>query len=165
SGGTSGLSVGHISPEAAGGGAIALAHDGDAIVIDIPRRGLRLGVPGGGLAGRGASLLGPLGADPPGPPPRSGSAGPPGEPAARPVGVHRRGAGHLRARAARLAADVTAGFVRQARAPDAAGLARIQVASWRASLAGLLPEAVLAELTSTEAERLWAGRWLEAIHQ
>jgi len=58
---------------------------------------------------------------------------------------------------------VTAGFVRQARAPDAAGLARIQVASWRASLAGLLPEAVLAELTSTEAERLWAGRWLEAI--
>src|SRR5215831_14528062 len=35
SGGTSGLSVGHISPEAAGGGAIALAHDGDAIVIDI----------------------------------------------------------------------------------------------------------------------------------
>jgi GNAT superfamily N-acetyltransferase len=58
---------------------------------------------------------------------------------------------------------VTAGFVRLARAPDAAGLARIQVASWRASLAGLLPDAVLTELTSTEAERLWAGRWLEAI--
>jgi GNAT superfamily N-acetyltransferase len=58
---------------------------------------------------------------------------------------------------------VTAGFVREARAPDAAGLARVQVASWRASLAGLLPDAVLAELTSAEAERRWAGRWLEAI--
>jgi ribosomal protein S18 acetylase RimI-like enzyme len=58
---------------------------------------------------------------------------------------------------------VTAGFVREARAPDAAGLARVQVASWRASLAGLLPDAVLAELTSPQAERRWAGRWLEAI--
>jgi ribosomal protein S18 acetylase RimI-like enzyme len=58
---------------------------------------------------------------------------------------------------------VTAGFVREARAPDAAGLARVQVASWRASLAGLLPDAVLAELTSAEAEQRWAGRWLEAI--
>ena len=58
---------------------------------------------------------------------------------------------------------MTAGFVREARAPDAAGLARVQVASWRASLAGLLPDAVLAELTSAEAERRWAGRWLEAI--
>jgi len=58
---------------------------------------------------------------------------------------------------------VTAGYVRLARAPDAAGLARVQVASWRASLAGLLPDAVLAELTSAEAERRWAGRWLEAI--
>jgi GNAT superfamily N-acetyltransferase len=60
---------------------------------------------------------------------------------------------------------VTAGFVRQARARDAAGLARIQVASWRASFAGLLPHAVLAELTSTEAEQRWAGRWLEAINK
>ena len=58
---------------------------------------------------------------------------------------------------------MTAGFVRLARAPDAAGLARIQVASWRASLAGLLPDAVLAELTSAEAEQRWAERWLEAI--
>jgi ribosomal protein S18 acetylase RimI-like enzyme len=58
---------------------------------------------------------------------------------------------------------VTAGFVREARASDAAGLARVQVTSWRASLAGLLPGAVLAELTSAEAERRWAGRWLEAI--
>ena len=58
---------------------------------------------------------------------------------------------------------MTAGFVREARASDAAGLARVQVTSWRASLAGLLPDAVLAELTSAEAEQRWAGRWLEAI--
>ena len=38
SGGTSGLSIGHISPEAAAGGAIGLVRDGDAIEIDIPRR-------------------------------------------------------------------------------------------------------------------------------
>jgi dihydroxy-acid dehydratase len=61
SGGTTGLSVGHISPEAAGGGAIALTHDGDTIVIDIPRRELRLDVPEAELAARRASLLGSLG--------------------------------------------------------------------------------------------------------
>ncbi len=38
SGGTSGLSIGHVSPEAAAGGAIALVHDGDMIEIDIPER-------------------------------------------------------------------------------------------------------------------------------
>jgi dihydroxy-acid dehydratase len=38
SGGTSGLSIGHVSPEAASGGAIALIKDGDAIEIDIPNR-------------------------------------------------------------------------------------------------------------------------------
>ncbi|MCH5222898.1 MAG: dihydroxy-acid dehydratase [Muribaculaceae bacterium] len=38
SGGTSGLSIGHISPEAAAGGPIALVRDGDIIVIDIPAR-------------------------------------------------------------------------------------------------------------------------------
>jgi ribosomal protein S18 acetylase RimI-like enzyme len=58
---------------------------------------------------------------------------------------------------------VTGGFVRAARGSDAAGLARIQVASWRVSLAGLVPDAVLAELTSADAERQWADRWLEAI--
>jgi GNAT superfamily N-acetyltransferase len=58
---------------------------------------------------------------------------------------------------------VTAGFVREARSSDAPGLARVQVASWRASLAGLVPDAVLAELTSADAERQWAERWLEAI--
>ena len=44
SGGTSGLSIGHISPEAAHGGLIALVEDGDTIVIDIPSRSLVLAV-------------------------------------------------------------------------------------------------------------------------
>jgi len=38
SGGTSGLSIGHISPEAASGGNIGLVQDGDVIEIDIPAR-------------------------------------------------------------------------------------------------------------------------------
>ncbi len=38
SGGTSGLSIGHASPEAAAGGAIGLIRDGDRIRIDIPQR-------------------------------------------------------------------------------------------------------------------------------
>lgn len=42
SGGTSGLSIGHISPEAADGGAIALIRDGDLIRIDIPSRSMDL---------------------------------------------------------------------------------------------------------------------------
>ncbi|MFJ3957048.1 dihydroxy-acid dehydratase [Arthrobacter sp. NPDC090010] len=42
SGGTSGLSIGHISPEAASGGTIALVEDGDRIRIDIPTRSLEL---------------------------------------------------------------------------------------------------------------------------
>ena len=44
SGGTSGLSIGHISPEAAEGGLIALVEDGDAIRIDIPSRTIHLSV-------------------------------------------------------------------------------------------------------------------------
>ncbi|MFW5738309.1 MAG: dihydroxy-acid dehydratase [Spirochaetota bacterium] len=44
SGGTSGLSIGHVSPEAAAGGAIALIEDGDTISIDIPNRKLELEV-------------------------------------------------------------------------------------------------------------------------
>ena len=40
SGGTSGLSIGHISPEAASGGNIALVRDGDIITIDIPSRSI-----------------------------------------------------------------------------------------------------------------------------
>jgi dihydroxy-acid dehydratase len=42
SGGTSGLSIGHISPEAAGGGLIALVEDGDRVEIDIPNRSISL---------------------------------------------------------------------------------------------------------------------------
>ena len=42
SGGTSGLSIGHISPEAASGGNIALVRDGDRIEIDIPSRSIRV---------------------------------------------------------------------------------------------------------------------------
>jgi len=45
SGGTSGLSIGHASPEAANGGTIALVKDGDTIEIDIPNRGIKLAVP------------------------------------------------------------------------------------------------------------------------
>jgi GNAT superfamily N-acetyltransferase len=59
--------------------------------------------------------------------------------------------------------EVAAGFVRPARAADAGALARVQVASWQASLAGIVPAALLAELTSTEAERAWGERWREAI--
>jgi dihydroxy-acid dehydratase len=44
SGGTSGLSIGHVSPEAAEGGLIALVQDGDRIEIDIPARVMRLAV-------------------------------------------------------------------------------------------------------------------------
>jgi dihydroxy-acid dehydratase len=44
SGGTSGLSIGHISPEAAAGGLIGLVADGDVIEIDIPARSVRLAV-------------------------------------------------------------------------------------------------------------------------
>ncbi|KDN84935.1 dihydroxy-acid dehydratase [Kitasatospora cheerisanensis] len=44
SGGTSGLSIGHISPEAASGGAIALVRDGDPITIDIPARSISLDI-------------------------------------------------------------------------------------------------------------------------
>jgi dihydroxy-acid dehydratase len=44
SGGTSGLSIGHVSPEAAEGGLIGLVEEGDRIEIDIPRRLIRLAV-------------------------------------------------------------------------------------------------------------------------
>jgi dihydroxy-acid dehydratase len=52
SGGTSGLSIGHISPEAAEGGLIALVADGDAIAIDIPARTIELMVDEGVLERR-----------------------------------------------------------------------------------------------------------------
>lgn len=52
SGGTSGLSIGHASPEAAEGGLIALVQDGDQIDIDIPQRGIHLAVSDEELASR-----------------------------------------------------------------------------------------------------------------
>jgi dihydroxy-acid dehydratase len=61
SGGTTGLSIGHASPEAAAGGDIALVEDGDRIVIDIPRRELRLDVPAETLRERRERLLADLG--------------------------------------------------------------------------------------------------------
>ena len=61
SGGTSGLSIGHISPEAASGGMIAMVEEDDTIVIDIPHRELRLDVPDSVLAERRQALLASLG--------------------------------------------------------------------------------------------------------
>jgi dihydroxy-acid dehydratase len=61
SGGTSGLSICHVAPEAAGGGAIALVRDGDPIVIDIPRRELKLDVPDTELAARRDGVIAALG--------------------------------------------------------------------------------------------------------
>ena len=53
--------------------------------------------------------------------------------------------------------------MRQARAGDAVSLARVQVASWRCGFAGIVPDALLAELTGDEAESVWRDRWREAI--
>ncbi|MFF7967580.1 dihydroxy-acid dehydratase [Streptomyces sp. NPDC007903] len=58
SGGTSGLSIGHASPEAASGGTIALVQDGDRIRIDIPGRTIELLVDDAELARREAELNG-----------------------------------------------------------------------------------------------------------
>ena len=55
------------------------------------------------------------------------------------------------------------GFVRAARAADADGLARVQVASWQATFAGLVPDAVIDELGSEEALGQFTERWLAAI--
>ena len=52
SGATSGLSIGHVSPEAAEGGAIALIEDGDTIEIDIPNRRIHLAIDDAALKGR-----------------------------------------------------------------------------------------------------------------
>ncbi|GHI89011.1 dihydroxy-acid dehydratase [Streptomyces xanthophaeus] len=58
SGGTSGLSIGHASPEAASGGDIAVVQDGDRIRIDIPNRSIELLVSEEELAARHAALGG-----------------------------------------------------------------------------------------------------------
>lgn len=56
SGGSSGLSVGHVSPEAAAGGPMALVHDGDSITIDIPSRSITLHVDDAELAQRRSTV-------------------------------------------------------------------------------------------------------------
>ncbi|MGA2495103.1 MAG: dihydroxy-acid dehydratase [Roseiarcus sp.] len=56
SGGTSGLSIGHVSPEAAEGGAIALVEPGDRIAIDIPNRTIELKVAAAELKRRRAAI-------------------------------------------------------------------------------------------------------------
>jgi dihydroxy-acid dehydratase len=56
SGGSSGLSIGHISPEAAEGGALALVEEGDTIVIDIPNRVLRVDLADTVLSARRAAM-------------------------------------------------------------------------------------------------------------
>lgn len=61
SGGTSGLSIGHASPEAAEGGTIALVEDGDTVEIDIPGRSIELKVSEEELAARRERLVAELG--------------------------------------------------------------------------------------------------------
>ena len=56
SGGTSGLSIGHVSPEAAEGGPIALVEEGDTIEIDIPARRIHLAVSADVLAARRTAM-------------------------------------------------------------------------------------------------------------
>lgn len=56
SGGTSGLSIGHVSPEAADGGTIALVENGDMIQIDIPQRSINVDLDRDTLAARRAAM-------------------------------------------------------------------------------------------------------------
>ena len=56
SGGSSGLSIGHLSPEAAEGGNVGLVEDGDRIEIDIPARSIHLAVSDEVLATRRAAM-------------------------------------------------------------------------------------------------------------
>jgi dihydroxy-acid dehydratase len=56
SGGSSGLSIGHVSPEAAEGGLIALVKEGDRIEIDIPNRRIHLAVADSEIAERRAAM-------------------------------------------------------------------------------------------------------------
>ena len=57
SGGTSGLSIGHVSPEAAEGGLIALVETGDPILIDIPNRTIKLDLPEAEIERRRAAMV------------------------------------------------------------------------------------------------------------
>ena len=56
SGGTSGLSIGHVSPEAAEGGAIGLIEEGDLIEIDIPGRSMNVLIDDAEFAKRRAEM-------------------------------------------------------------------------------------------------------------
>jgi dihydroxy-acid dehydratase len=56
SGGTSGLSIGHVSPEAAEGGVIALVEESDRVAIDIPNRTIKVLVSDDELARRRAAV-------------------------------------------------------------------------------------------------------------
>jgi len=57
SGGTSGLSIGHVSPEAAEGGLIALVNTGDPVLIDIPNRIIRLEIDDAEIAARHEEMV------------------------------------------------------------------------------------------------------------
>jgi dihydroxy-acid dehydratase len=57
SGGTSGLSIGHVSPEAAAGGAIGLVQEGDTIEIDIPNRSIMLAISDEEMTNRRAEMV------------------------------------------------------------------------------------------------------------
>ena len=93
SGGTSGLSIGHASPEAAEGGAIGLVEEGDRIEIDIPKRSIRLAIPDEELAARHVAMAAK------------------GEAAWKPQGRERQVSAALRAYAA-LATSASRGAVR-----------------------------------------------------
>jgi dihydroxy-acid dehydratase len=100
SGGTSGLSIGHISPEAAAGGAIALVEEGDTITIYIPNRTISLAVTDAELAARREALE-----------------------AYAPVGRERRVSAALRAYAA-MATSADRGAVRDVTLIESRALAR-----------------------------------------
>ena len=94
SGGSSGLSIGHVSPEAAEGGLIGLVEDGDTIAIDIPARSIKLAVPEDTLTRRRAAMEAK------------------GKAAWQPVGRKRKVSTALRAYAA-LATSASRGAVRE----------------------------------------------------
>ena len=95
SGGTSGLSIGHVAPEAAAGGTIALVQDGDQIAIDIHRRDLTLQVPDEELPQPPRGSAGQSGRLPPGRAAAPGQRGPAGLRRDGHLSRHRRRPRHL----------------------------------------------------------------------
>ncbi len=143
SGGTSGLSICHVAPEAAGGGLIAVVENGDSVVIDIPRRELRLDVPDAELGLRRDRVLASLGSYRPAHRQRPVSAAlqvyaamatSAATGAARERARHRPPGYELRLRLRPLgfclasSELMTGGFVRPARGGDADGPACVQIA-------------------------------------